>query len=85
MDNKSRAGRSVRVPKGINAADLLKRKVRQPRWIVDQLIKPGLVQFAGAGKLGKSLLSMEMAVGVATGTQVLGELDVQRGSAIIFV
>ena len=28
-----------RVPKGINASDLLKRKVGQPRWVVDQLIK----------------------------------------------
>ena len=57
--------------------------MRQPRWIVDQLIKPGLVLFAGAGKLGKSLLSMEMAIGIATKTQVLGELDVQAGTAIV--
>jgi len=41
-----------RVPRGLIASDLLNRRVRRPRWIIDQLCKPGLVLFAGAGKLG---------------------------------
>ena len=82
-DRKSSSRKSRRVPKGIGAVDLLKSKVRPVRWIVDQLIKPGLVLFAGAGKLGKTAASAELLYACGTSNaQAFGELDVQHGTAI---
>jgi len=53
-----------------------------PRWAVPGLIPEGLSILAGAPKAGKSWLSLNLALGVAAGTRVLGEIDVDPGPVL---
>src|SRR2546426_9791422 len=73
---------TTRIPKGIAASDLLAIKVRKPRWLVNELVPPGLVLFAGSGKLGKTKLMLELAAAVATGTDALSNLPTDKGTVV---
>jgi hypothetical protein len=53
-----------------------------PRWAVPGLIPEGLSILAGAPKAGKSWLSLNLALGIAAGTPVLGEVDVDPGEVL---
>lgn len=53
-----------------------------PQWAVPGLIPEGLTILAGPPKVGKSWLSLNLALGVAAGTPVLGEIDVDPGPVL---
>lgn len=62
-------------------ADLLSAQFPEPQWAVPGLLPTGLVVLAGRPKLGKSWLSLQMAVAVGSGGVVLGR-RVDRGKVL---
>ncbi|WP_094602861.1 hypothetical protein SPSIL_009870 [Sporomusa silvacetica DSM 10669] len=72
---------AIEKPQGITAAELLKKQLPEPVWIVPDILPAGLIIIAGPPKTGKSWLSMGLAVAVASGGNFLGQ-DVQKGQAI---
>jgi AAA domain-containing protein/IclR-like helix-turn-helix domain-containing protein len=64
-----------------SAADILKREFTDPVWAVPNLLPAGLTILAGAPKIGKSFLALQIALSVASGGVVLGE-RVERGSVL---
>jgi hypothetical protein len=62
-------------------ADLLMAEFPPPKWAVPELLPVGLVVLAGRPKLGKSWLSLQTAVAVGTGGQVLGR-QVDKGRVL---
>ena len=61
------------------AQQLMERKSSRPTILVPGLISQGLTLLAGKPKLGKSLLSLGLALGVARGGEVLGrEVEAQE-------
>lgn len=56
----------------ITAAELVAKDIPEPTWMVPGLIPTGLTLLAGKPKVGKSWLTLAIAIGVANGTNVLG-------------
>lgn len=61
----------------IDSVDLLNKHHPDPIWAVPGLIPVGLTLLAGRPKVGKSWLSMQIALAVATGGMALGQRVVQ--------
>ncbi|TCC10910.1 AAA family ATPase [Kribbella soli] len=61
---------------------LMAEEFAPPRWAVPGLIPEGLSLLAGAPKAGKSWLSLNLALGIAAGTPVLGEVSVDPGEVL---
>lgn len=62
-------------------AELLTAEFPDPKWAIPGLLPAGLVVLAGRPKLGKSWLSLQMAVAVGTGGVVLNR-KVDRGKVL---
>lgn len=67
---------------GYSARQLLETDFPEPRWAVPGLLPEGLTFFAGAPKLGKSWLALNLAVSIACGGKALGSIDVEQGSVL---
>lgn len=52
-------------------------------WAVEGLLPPGVTVIAGRPKSGKSWLALNLAAGVATGSMVLGDVDVAEGDVLV--
>jgi len=61
----------VAVVSEYTAAELASKDIPEPVWIVPGLLPAGLSLLAGKPKIGKSWLTLAIAVGVSNGTQVL--------------
>ncbi|MET9269386.1 AAA family ATPase [Kribbella sp. NPDC003557] len=61
---------------------LMAEQFAPPRWAVPGLIPEGLSLLAGAPKAGKSWLSLNLALGIAAGAPVLGEVNVDPGEVL---
>ena len=66
----------------INAEDLLDMEFEPLKWAVDGFLPSGLSILAGGPKVGKSILALHLAVGVAIGGCVLGKIFVQQGDVL---
>ena len=78
-------GRVVRVDpfaKAWTADQLMAAQFPPPKWAVPGLIPEGLSILAGAPKAGKSWLSLNLALGIAAGTPVLGEIETDPGPVL---
>ena len=64
------------------AAELLLKDLPPVSYIVPGYIPEGLSILAGRPKLGKSWLSLGIAVAIATGGQALGSIPVKQGSVL---
>lgn len=65
--------------------DLLDHKPPDRKWLLDQLLPLGVVALlAAGGGTGKSLLSLQLAISIATGRPFLG-LDVGETGAVLVV
>lgn len=64
------------------AADLLAADFPEPRWAVPGVVAEGLTLLAGAPKLGKSWLAMNLAAAVGAGGKALGKVDVDQGDSL---
>lgn len=65
-----------------SADDLLDTHFPEPRWAVPGLIAEGLTLLAGAPKLGKSWLCLDLGISIATGTPALGKIDTLQGDVL---
>ncbi len=68
----------------INAQDLRSKIFPPIKWAVPGFLPEGLSILAGGPKVGKSILALHLAVGVAIGGCVLGQFDVQQGNVLYF-
>jgi hypothetical protein len=69
-------------PKIQSAAELLAREFPEPKFAVYGLLSEGVTIFAGKPKLGKSWLALSVAIAVASGGRVLGQIPVAEGDAL---
>ena len=64
------------------AAELMEADFPEPRWAVPGILCEGLNLLAGAPKLGKSWLALNVCVAVSTGGVALGSIDVDQGDVL---
>lgn len=64
------------------AADLERRKFDPIAYVVPQLIPEGLTILAGRPKIGKSWLALDIALGIAGGRFVLGDIKLEEGDVL---
>ena len=65
----------------INSADLADRRFDRIDWLAEDLLKPGLSILAGAPKIGKSWLVLQLCLAVAKGEPFLGN-PTRQGSVL---
>lgn len=63
--------------KELHEADII-----EPKWVIPGIIPEGLTLLAGAPKVGKSWLCLQLATSVAKGGYAFGELKVEQGEAL---
>lgn len=61
------------------ADELLAHRFPPPKWAIPGLIPEGITLLAGAPKVGKSWLSLGLAVAVATGGKALDSVEAEQG------
>jgi hypothetical protein len=66
------------VPKGQTARELMAKNIPAPQWAVPGLFAAGLTLFAGKPKRGKSTLSLQIVLAVASGGRALGQIPVDQ-------
>lgn len=67
----------------ISFQGLSKKDIPEIKFIIQGLLPQGVTVLSGDPKVGKSWLAMQMAVGVANGTQILGFFDVTDGASVL--
>ncbi|MFI7586267.1 AAA family ATPase [Spongisporangium articulatum] len=65
-----------------SAARLMDTYFPPPKWAVPGVLCEGLTLLAGAPKVGKSWLSFDLAIAVATGGQAFGAIPVRPGPVL---
>lgn len=68
---------------GFTAAELLSQQFPEPSWIAEGLLCEGVTLLVGPAKIGKSWLSLDLALSVAAGTPVLGTGSAKQGSVLL--
>lgn len=76
---KKRSGPDLRP---FSALELLAQEFPEPKFIVPGYVGEGLTILAGRPKIGKSWLALNIAVAVATGSLVLGSVQVEGGDVL---
>ena len=66
----------------INAQDLRNKVFNPIKWAVPGFLPTGCSILAGGPKIGKSILALHLAVGVAIGGCVLGKIFVEQGDVL---
>lgn len=69
--------------RGTQFGDLMTKKMKPPRYIVDGLIPVGLTMIAGKPKYGKSWTTYDLAISVAMGRDFLGATT-EKGGVLLF-
>lgn len=62
--------------------ELMAKSFAPPRWAIEDLLPEGLVIFAGAPKMGKSFMALDIALAVSRGDKVLGDYQASKGQAL---
>jgi hypothetical protein len=75
--------RSLFMPEGLTASELMARNLPAPTAIVEALIYAGLITFSGAPKLGKSRFTRQLALDVVSDGKVLGTYKALRGAEVM--
>lgn len=75
-------GGGVRRPAIYRLSDLMAMQLPPPVWVVPGLLSEGLTILAGKPKLGKSWLALNMALTVAAGGKVLGQMEARPGAVL---
>ena len=64
------------------AAEIMAMRFPEPRWAVPGVVAEGVTLLAGAPKIGKSWLSLNISAAVACGGKALGRIDVTGGDVL---
>lgn len=75
-------GRSVRTYELCTIGNILETTYPEPRWIVPGILSEGLNILAGAPKMGKSMLSLNLALTIAGGGLALGKIRVEPAGVL---
>lgn len=67
---------------GFNAGELMTMNLPKPKWAVPDILPEGLNILAGKPKMGKSVLSLNIALAIAAGGKALGKIDVEKGAVL---
>lgn len=70
-------------PRPRSVADLLKREFPVLEWIVPDVIPDGCHMIVAAPKIGKSLLTLMLAIACANGTRAFGAIKVARRPVLL--
>ncbi|MGE0244548.1 MAG: AAA family ATPase [Pyrinomonadaceae bacterium] len=70
-------------PSILSAKELLAKSFPQPKYAVDGLLPEGVTVLVGKPKLGKSWLTIGIAVAVASGGKALGTIPVEKGDVLL--
>lgn len=62
--------------------DLMGKTFAPARWAIEDLLPEGLTIFAGAPKMGKSFLSLDIGLAVSHGDKVLGDYQASKGQVL---
>jgi hypothetical protein len=81
-DTATAADRPPRLRTAWTADELMAERFPPPRWAVPGLIAEGVNLLAGPPKVGKSWLSLGLALDVAGGASALGTIPVQAGPVL---
>jgi hypothetical protein len=84
LDNAGEPGPDdgVKIPDGINAADLLKKVFPDPRWAVKGVLPEGLTILGGKPKAGKSILALNLCLQIALGGKAMQVIPVEQGTTL---
>jgi AAA domain len=64
------------------ACELLTTEFPEPRWAVPGILAEGATLLAGAPKLGKSWMALNIAVAISSGGRALGLVEVKQGPVL---
>ena len=67
----------------LTAAELMKLKFPPPQWLIDGLLPEGLTVLSGAPKIGKSWLSLQIALAVTTASPLFGRVPTSEKSVLL--
>jgi hypothetical protein len=67
----------------INAADLVAKEFKPPKWAVPDFVPEGLSILAGRPKVGKSWMALDFAIAAAAGTAALGSAPCEGGDVLL--
>lgn len=70
----------------LSGSDFLERDIPTVRWIVDQVLSPATYNIVtGFPKMGKSYLSLDLAVSIATGTKFLDHFPIIEQGDVLYI
>ncbi|MDD7940454.1 AAA family ATPase [Actinomycetospora lutea] len=72
-------------PTSFTAEELMRMTFAPPRWAVPGIVPEGVTMLAGPPKVGKSWLSMGLAVAVASGGKALGAIDITEAGDVLYL
>ncbi len=67
---------------GFSAAELMAMEFPPIKYIVDGIVAEGVTLFVGAPKIGKSWMMLDIAIAVATGSEVFGSIRCEEGNVL---
>lgn len=70
------------IPEILRAVDLYELDLKDPLFVVAEILPEGLTIFGGKPKQGKSWLALWTAISVAFGQRALGTLDTKKGRVL---
>ena len=70
------------VETGFNAAELMLMELPEPKWAIQGILPEGLNILAGKPRMGKSVISLNIAIAIASGGKALGKIDVEKGGVL---
>src|SRR5215204_4103195 len=65
-----------------SAVELLNTEFPEPRWAVPGIVAEGVNLLAGAPKLGKSWMALNLALAIAAGGRAFGRVQVEQGPVL---
>ena len=69
---------------GITARELSKIKFPEPLWAVPGILTEGLSILGGKPKMGKSILSLNLGLAIASGGKAFGNFKVDQGTVLYY-
>ena len=65
------------------AAELMKLELPPPQWLIEGLLPEGLTVLSGAPKIGKSWLSLQIALSITTASPLFGRAPASEKSVLL--
>jgi len=70
-------------PSILTATELMEKEFPPPEWLIEGLLPEGLTVLSGAPKIGKSWLSLQLALAVTTGRPIFGRAPASEKGVLL--